>query len=735
MQPETNTRAHQPVNGLPASLMLLNGKTVAVIDLMKKAGLNRERKKRLEGRMGMTSEPPEGEFRVVTKTDWNILRYFMIGAARFSVFWHVTRSSHGAVGTESYARAVDIQLFDAFDAKWRFLALDEEKLCTTCPAWPSIRNGIGSALETDAKDLPLGVFMLWPRLVEELCRWGELDALQQQRVSHAIFALSSVGRTHWFIDEALTICPPLTIDLGPNTRVLSIHKTEDHPIEDSLERDVARIDIQGVTSSTACEQESDWGTLMARLSAVVEELRKHPTREVVEDLVRLSQELERLSIALPTRALPTIEAFSARRLTLMAYLRSLASEDTFAWLDEELIAQIDARWGLAVNASIDEAQLTAISNDAAEATVRSSAAAEAYLKAVDSVTESAREVRGFEATAGAHPGFAGAARLRRQHLEAKKRLVEAENTQVARQEMLVDAASPFAEPFDYSVEYVALLHGTLPSAEAAISQPQALNCATDIVLDTRADEDTEREVAALADVADGDTPLTPSTTGYVRSVTESETIALPRPPVVAVTDAAISAHAEYSAEAGRICQPIWHMIAVGEIGLAHHAARWVEEAHQGVRVPPPDLLAAAAYSEELMLSDGALQAALAARYANLVADDFAVGTPSTWHAAINLLLAAATLRPMILAPGSGAEALADYLHQDGHYSALYELVQKLRSLSTRLVGFPIDPAVLRRARGEAATRADIEILQRTAGDWLRTQAPAYTVRFAPATAV
>lgn len=104
---------------------------------------------------------------------------------------------------------------------------------------------------------------------------------------------------------------------------------------------------------------------------------------------------------------------------------------------------------------------------------------------------------------------------------------------------------------------------------------------------------------------------------------------------------------------------------------------------------------------------------------------------------MNLLLVAATLRPMVLCPESGASAIAGYLHLEsqGRYKSLYSLVQSLRESSDRLLGFRIELASIRQARSEAAIDNDFLVLQAEAGDWLRIQAPAMTIKFAAATKV
>jgi hypothetical protein len=118
-----------------------------------------------------------------------------------------------------------------------------------------------------------------------------------------------------------------------------------------------------------------------------------------------------------------------------------------------------------------------------------------------------------------------------------------------------------------------------------------------------------------------------------------------------------------------------------------------------------------------------------------VQEDYSDDSPPAWRTALNLLLVAATLKPMILAPSTSAATVAGYLHLDDKYLALYGLVQKLRGLSAKLVGFRIDPNVLRKARGEAAIRAELQALNNKAKDWLSIQAPAHTINFAQATSV
>lgn len=709
------------VNGLPASLLAPEGKTVAVIILLQKAGLNRDRRKALEGRQRQQGPRPDWMARL-SRTDQGVLSFFMSGRFRFNTFWAVAGDPTASIGNVRYAHAVEVQLLDAYDRQWFKHTLDEVKLVHACPVWPEVRDGVASAARPRTL-LSLGVFMLWPHLLSEIHGFDDLDAIRRAQVAHAVFALSTIGRTQWFIDKALALRPELAAEIG-----LAARRGDGNVAADDVDdAEAAGSAIQAVDDLSSIE--ADWEALVNRLAEIAQELREHPSREAIDDLVDLSSRFETFSVSLPARVVPLSNALAVHVQELMTFLQSLVVREAFAWLDRDLISQIEARWGLTLAASDDASLVQQLNQDAQEAFIRTSGAVDAYLQAAEDVNSRLREGAALEVELASAKGFAEQAAIRRRFAEAKKHHLDSEANQLARQEHLIDAASPFGEVFDYGADYVAALSGG-PTQELTTQRHD------DSVEGNEAEQDQ-----TCVDTINDAVAVAPGVTAHF-AAEDIEPVPETTPDPIGIRSSADEAQRQGTMAAtpdgvDEACATtrIWDALAIGERGLAYHASVWLQETDPSVRVPSADLLAATAFAAELMLPDGALHTALVSRYERLDANEFSAGAHASWHAATNLLLATATLRPMVLAPSSGAATVAAYLHHDGHYPALYALVQKLRELSSKLVGFRIEPTVLRLARSEATTKSDLEELKVRATDWLTTQAPAYTIRFAPATAV
>jgi len=767
MQNDENQYVHRPVNGLPASLITLDGKALPVLTLMQRAaGLNRERRREMQAEARSYGEPDVRLKALVSKADWSVLTHYLSAGERFGNFWYVVKrmlEPQGRLGTKAYAVAVDLQLLKAYEPGWLTLPFDEATLTAECSEWPRIRSRIEEHSRFDKGETPLGMFMLWPRLLADLRRWDQLDSGRRLQVGHAVFALSSIAWSDWFIAQAVATCPQIEPELG---RLLRHEPNGQGGADEPPGSDAGEIRMpegehaESVVPSAdlvggAVIGDDQWAQAMQRLDAVAAELREHPTREAVEDLSHVALELGRMRDSLPRRQASVAATFEERCRELMAFLQHLAARQGFEWLDVATLSQLDARWRLALAERDESDQIAELGDDAAAAIVRTEEASEAFVQAAESVVASRQTVKSAEQALATAKGFGQQAAAKRQHSDAQRHEIEAEAVQLATQERLIDAASPFAEPFDYSTDYVARLN----NGEAVSQLGDDLSAAYAQAASGLVPAPVEAEPIVAEDIptaaaiepvpivqnspAGGELSATPVESAVEAAavfqrqapVDQVPVIATVAPPSQPVAEQWPGGPDQYSDQAGAVCRPVWHLLAAGQPALAYQAANWIEATHPGTKVPPPDLLAAAALAEDLMLPDGPLQAALIGRFENLVPEDFVSDTPRTWHAAINLLLAAATLRPMVLAPSTGAATVAAYLHQDGDYPALYALVQKLRSLSSRLMGFRIEPKVLRKARGEAAIRADLQSLQHTAEDWLSVQAPAYTIKFAAATSV
>lgn len=745
---------HRPVDGLPASLLEPDGRTFAVIALMtRQAGLNRDRRREMQSGVRVFRDLGSRLGGRIPKSEISVLSHYLSPDHRFGSFWYAVKhllDPHGTLGSRAYSVAVDIQLLKAYEPEWLRLKLDEQALTEACAEWPRIRKRLEGIAGFKNGTRPLGLFMLWPRIADDLSRFAHLDAHRRRTVAHAAFALSSVGWSDWFIGEALRICPELDSELG-----YLLHR----PV-DGLETAVASGGTPSsdprVTSTEGAMEEmqdrTEWDSLLQRLEGLSAELRERPTQEAVSELAALVQDLESHQATLPCRKQPASEQLGARLGELFVHLRSLAARDGFQWLDADLIAQIEARWRLAVRERVEAEQIEELAEDSVAAVQRTDAAAAELVSALEEVDSSRSSVKDADAALEKAKGFAEQAAGKRRRGEALKLQLEAEARQQAQQETLIDAASPFGEPFDYSCDYRACLDGPAslgavdaarehPSLVAEVSPPREAPAAPALAAEAQEQPGAVLEPTPLPDAEPPPLPKAAEAAAQVFQQQPVGAAALPSPDQASAdlpmpADQGPSADTQpYNDAAGQACRPIWQLLICGQPAMAFHAAGWIARASPEVKTPPPDLLAAVALESALMLPDAGVHAALSARFERLQPKDFDAQTPRTWHAAVNLLLASATMRAMIIAPSTGASSVAAYLHQDGNYPSLYALVQQLRELSPLLMGFRVEPAVLRKARGEAAIRAELGALQHAAEDWLRVQAPAYTIKFAAATNV
>lgn len=733
--------ADDPVSGLPASLLILQGKTVAVLSLMQQhAGLNRARKQRVEPVQRTARLVPHAVKSVISTRDMAVLTHYLDQTNRFNSFWGLMRkASAGELlpGSMAYAMALDIQLLDAFDSAWLSAEFDDAALSLACADWGAIRHRLFGRRDVK-KSRGLSAFMLWPRLVECLDTWEALDPAKRSIVCNAVFALSSIGWSAWFVRHAIERCPGAATELGellPQGKAQQAHaEAVNTPGSDPNSPARSKPDLQPALAQA-------WDALLARLDHISEEIHRQPTRNAVSDLSVLASDFEAIAKELPARAVSEIARFQSRRRALIQHLMALAKNELFGWLDAELIEQIDARWVSEHAKVLEPERLAALVEDAAHAVDRTDRAAADYTDAIDALTQAHREVGLADDALRAAGGFAEKNNARRQLTDARRSQIDAEDRQHAQQSVLLDAASPFGGPFELALDPT---HETI---EEGVDLPL-------LGAKREADASSGLRKADIADESEASMPDVPALTTFeserpiaaveaARRVSSGRDDALVGPaPVQMVHAPTVQDFADekgrgelYSVQVGELCRPIWRSLSDGFPALAFQAAQWIDQVHFGTRVPPPDLLAAVALAEALALPDGAIQNALGARFIALESDDFADPTPRSWHTALNLLLVAATLRPMVLAPSTGAQAVAAYLHQDGRYPALYEMVQKVKALSVKLMGFRIEPTALRKARGEAAIRLDLEGFAHEADDWITQQAPNYTIKFAPATSV
>lgn len=741
--------------GLPDDVLQPDGKSIILIKQLQAKGLNRDVKRKLIEHPKSVSHLDA----VVTKClgdriahlpdlDKQLVRRWTNPMQRIGSFWAARQG--GQTGCDrfaarDYALSVDLLFLEEFDSDWTSLKFDEDRLLEMCTAWPSIRAAIEQVMAGSNAKLSFNVFMLWPRIVDELVRWPELDKARHRAVSHAVFALCSISMNDWFARRAVELCPELA----------GYFEFADQSEE--CEEPVA---VESTSPDAVGTWQADWNDLLGRLDSLQEELRSRPTRQSVAQLIQIGQELEVLAERLP-EANEVLRAEVRGKVTrLMAACREWGGKAGFSWLDETVIRLLEKHWE---NALIEPGgPLGELSADADAALGRTAQAAGIYQFEAGGRDAMLEALNDLDRRVGAAKSLVVRKPLAKMRREQDRALLDLDERLANLQDVFLSAASPYGRPFEMLDDASGGIDTSAGDAvvSAPSAQPDEIPAppqAARSPAPTEVPDSPPAEIAAPATVSDSEPDLVPLSGKASQPDIVSGSKPMPVPDAIPVappekltgdqavqcprTDdgaTACSPNEEiYTPEAGEACRPIWTLLERGNLSMAYQFAKALTELDSSIRTLPPELLQSVALAHSLVFPDGGLRESVATRLQSLSEAWFHEDGPRSWHTALNLLLVAATLRPMVLSPESGASAIAGYLRLDseGRYRSLYSLVQALREASDRLRGFRIELSSIRSARDQAAITKDLSGLQTEAGDWLRTQAPAMTIKFAAATRV
>ncbi|SDN23105.1 hypothetical protein SAMN05216517_10958 [Janthinobacterium sp. OK676] len=773
MQVDKGLYIHSSVIGLPKSLLEVEGGTVTVITLMqRKAGLNRDRKREIQSEPKVSSLADQGIATSVSKTDRNILTVFLSADRRWTSFWLSVKKimRRESVGPKLYARAIDVQLLDAYDPEWRDFSFENDVLLESCAEWNRIREALERFWARQEKDqMPLGVFMLWPRLKLDLQRWPELDADQRTRASHAIFSLSSIGWTHWFIDESVSICPDLTHELG-HLRSESRLRADSPAAADAHQSKM--LDDEAGADCTVDELPLDissmWATIGEELAQLHGEWQLAPSRMLLGRLIGLGSDAARLLDAVPDQEPPS--SMLERRLdVLCGRLEEASSCGELPWLTREDLSSIIARWHMALTEVQEDDAVLLLADDAELAMERVVIAINEMRLAQAGVDSAKQALAAIDAELARPASAIRKFDLTNRQLQAKEELLGAERKYPDAMLFVLASASPRGEAYDpnldYAAEMASRLSGgiTLPNSHLSDVQDAAdaeelIQSIEDSANAGRHDEADHTAETRTGEYESPDVPLANTTAqidGCGRDKLPTDTEHTDKGPerqteIVEVVDAVVStaelarideaggaaSDIYFNNTAGEQCRPIWSLLKMGMPSLAYQFANALHVTSPNLRVAPPALLRSVALAPGLIAGDGPLAMSIGEAFGEIDQAWFEPGdAPSNWHTALNLLLIAATLRPMILAPAMGASVIASYRHLNGRYSALLRLVRLVGEVSEPLTGFAIGPTVLRSAADDASQKAQLAMLQKDAEDWLLERAPNKKIRYAPASKV
>ena len=802
MQPVEIAYTHGPVDGLPRSLVQPEDQTIAAIALMaRQAGLNRKIRRNKKPSSKPSAEKAQALARKIFKKEWVVLADYVDAGNRWASFWACANQQQrtDTLICSSFANAIDVQLLNGYDSAWIGLKEDQEAMGLACSEWPQIREKLLSYWKNDKVAMPLGVFMLWPRLVVDLGHWESLDEQRREQVGHAIFSLSSIGWTRWFIDKALLVCPALAdefegLDTASRKKATVASReqsSEEAAITNSARPDaVANADTDADARNVVASISDRWLSLSAEVSAIHQAWTDEPARDLLVRTVALGESAAKLVAAMPEKVASPQEDLEIGLDALRVRLLAATEQESLQWFGTEEREGVLARWRLAAKEASSDVDVISLVTDAEQALSRFASAAIELQVAQAQLAETKFVLAKLDEEQSGNVSLAlriGLAKLRDGASEANRQAALRETEAIL---AVLAAVSPRGAHFDLDVNYVLMLseyeqtHGKLEDAGSGNTETQRradTNPPAATLPQIAAEQGlatfTAADVEAESTEAGGEPKVAvaePANPQEVESVTphasaDENPAAAVTPPSASVltatespssTLASVEAFAEpassqaacefgaeevvdarerevaFTDETGDKCRPIWSLLSMGNPALAFQYASALHDQSPELRVPPPELLRSVSLSSGLTASDGPLAVAIGEAFIDIDASWFEPGdAPGKWHTALNLLLIAATLRPMVLAPATGASAIAHYRHLDRRHVALLDLVRKVGDLSESLTGFSIGPTVLGSAADEASQREHLFQLSKDVSDWLHERAPSKKFRYAPASKV
>jgi hypothetical protein len=145
--PAPQGRRHQLVQGLPASLLAVEGKTFAVVALMQREGwLSRDRRRSVAVDPRPLQSWPAGVDTSLPRAELHLLARFIDPHPRAIAFWNLVAARRERRRSEALSAAhivsLEAQLLRSYEPAWDTQEFNDEALRQACPPWPEIRARI-----------------------------------------------------------------------------------------------------------------------------------------------------------------------------------------------------------------------------------------------------------------------------------------------------------------------------------------------------------------------------------------------------------------------------------------------------------------------------------------------------------------------------------------------------------------------------------------------------------------
>ena len=718
--------------GLPPNLVQKDeDDSPRVFSLM--PGLNRRRRRGLASRMRSLRSI---RLLVGRMNDTDaILKVFRQPGHRYSAFW--IELEDGPPPADEYKTSlfmtVDYWLLRDFEPHLDKLEppADAEML-KHCPPWAGIRESLLEQLKRIRAKPDLRYFALWPRILDEVANWQNLPEATRIKVANATFALSSISGDPWFVDELQRLCSsaaPYFEGLRRQDRVTEESK-ENGETDADVETETEPLD-EGDAVEPSCSP-FDWQALGVQLRSIGERLeagaRDPALAEALDDLW---VKYEALKEQQPLRA-PAREMLQKSFGTFESFVREIGESTAAGMIDASAIV---AGWRAAVEASGDDETCIRLQRDLEQAESKGRAADEQLVAARAALSSTATEHTRLQAQESSATDWNERRMARRTLGEIESRLSELrQKEELAEEDLIAAIVPPQSGPFPGE-----RIPETPPpvSGNDAVTASQAEAHSPTATVDAPGTPAEKEEIltalpeAGLVeespqDLADAEEPdVSP------QEPAETELPLTAKPASGGDTGSAVSTG--FTTETGNLCAPIWQALRKGEVALAYHAASAIRQIAPDTPLPSPALLSVVALGRRLQSPGGPIAESLRRNFAEIDRNDFEIGGED-WRLANNLLLSAACLRPLILAPDTGASGVVQYVHLGAGLEPVFEVQRLLGEYGQRMKGNRLDAAALGAIRSKAAWDAEFGRLQRDLEQWVE-RAPRFTVKFRAATEV
>ena len=636
-------------------------------------------------------------------------------------------------------------------AEVTFSRFDEIRFSVGCPEWPMIRQRL-KAVAAPIRAPELDPLMLWFELDDRLGEWSALGEREKEGLANEIFTVASITGSDWFLRTAIA--------REPSLRGFYSVMLEGSNLDDAA----------GPKGNVEVEWDAAWdyiGELANGAVADRVDVRFLDGLDAVQGKLRwLRDEIERIQ-----ERGEVVEQKIQELGTILAEMRGV---DSCGWLDGKLCEDFLVGWRQFVAGISSKDELDVALAQIERLSVGIGSAFAGYRELVRQLNASRETRQRLEMEMAS---MAGIEKRRAAQEEIKKttlQILEMEDRQVKEEERLLRWLVPHFDQHDTSTQGSeqdpAAAYVGEPSDALTLEQRDASGT-VGAITEAREDQvsnitasigsDNHAHAAGLSDSGEshGDDVESPP-----RGATEASSFPdadirgreednhepkpepepaseptrkrigeEPRRPAEETVPLAALSDDPFTQGAGETCRPVWSALRAYRPGLAFQLARLIEAVDSEIKVPPVALLRCVALASEVRGGEGKIAGDLAAAYTQFDEAWFREG-PEPWRLALSMLLVAATLRPALLAPSTGASSMLRYQHLGEGSENLFQLSQEVIAAGERLQGLGLSSASFGGARSQAGWQTDLEGLLEEITAW-RHQAPHMTMRFAAATYV